>query len=57
MPNTPKDLCEVHIQFPRELWREFLVYSKVRNTTGSKLIRNSVRKMLTKPDSEMEEIK
>lgn len=56
MPSTPEKRCEAHINFPSELWHDFIVYSRVRGTTASKLIRNSVRRMLGKPESEMEKV-
>lgn len=40
------------IEFPKQLWREFMVYVKQQDTTASKLIRNFVSSTLEKAKEE-----
>ena len=52
--NMEKAIVHAHIKVPADLWKEFMVFSRINSTTASKLIRNYVRKTLNKPNSEME---
>lgn len=44
------------LSLDKELWKEFIVYAKIRSTSGSKLLRNAIRKILEKTENEMEAI-